>query len=127
MEHGALVGAPVWEKHKRGKNWWARISIDPQAPGGLARDFAEKARGEGYSYIVPQWAKPGTPVEFGADYYSGRGRKYTSRWYGYIEQVSADALVLVQCETAREAVRQAQEFMAEKQAQTEKADKTAWW
>jgi len=125
---GALLNVPVWHDHKRARNWWAKITIDPQAPGGLAREFAEKARGREHYYIVPEWAKRGTPVEFGADHYSGSGRKYPSRWYGYIEQASADAITLVKCETAREAAKQAMEMLEKgKEGETNDATQTAWW
>ena len=52
IEFGALSECPVWESHKRGKNWCAAITPDPKSPGGLARDFWEKAKGD-YYYLVP--------------------------------------------------------------------------
>ncbi|MFW6156940.1 MAG: hypothetical protein ACOC7J_06455, partial [Armatimonadota bacterium] len=68
VEEGALTEVPIYEGHRRGKNWFARIAKDPTAPGGLSREFADRAKGR-YYYVIPEWATPGTPVEFGADYY----------------------------------------------------------
>jgi hypothetical protein len=84
IEDGALANVPsgLWESHKRGKNWLAVITPSPSSPGGLSRNFAAKARGDLY-YIVPDWSV-GDAVEFGADYYSGKGRKNDKRWYGFV-------------------------------------------
>lgn len=102
VEHGALREAPVWETHKRGKNWWAKISINPKAPGGLDRVFAETAKGD-FLYIIPEWCTPGCPVEFGADYISARGKKTYCRWYGVIRHVTEHSISIQPCKTAKEA------------------------
>ena len=94
IEDGALTDAPVWKDHKRGRNWMARVKKNPQAPGGLAREFAQRAHG-GYYYIWPVGWKIGDVVEFGADYYSTRGVKHPKRWYGIIVEVHEDKIVLV--------------------------------
>src|SRR5690554_6293932 len=51
VRDGAMLSAPVYEGHKRGKNWMAIITPDPTAPGGVARTFVPRGRGE-YYYIV---------------------------------------------------------------------------
>lgn len=104
VEDGALTQVPpgLWETHKRGKNWMATIAVDPKAPGGLARDFAEKAKGESF-YILPSLAI-GQAVEFGADYYSGSGKPSRTRWYGYVKSINADRLILHECGTGKAAV-----------------------
>jgi len=51
VRDGAMLSAPVYEGHKRGKNWMAIINPDPTAPGGVARTFVPRGRGE-YYYIV---------------------------------------------------------------------------
>lgn len=112
IEANALKKAPVWEDHKRGKNWFAKIAVDPTAPGGLRRDFASKARGD-FTYLVPSWMKAGTPVEFGADYYSGSGRKHADRWYGVVKSVSDAAVEFEEFETARDAIAAAKKAMPE--------------
>ena len=43
IEDGAMVEAPIYEAHSRGKNWMATIEADPAAPGGLALE-EERAR-----------------------------------------------------------------------------------
>jgi hypothetical protein len=83
----------------------AEIWIDPKAPGGLGRRFFPKAHGE-YYYMVDK-AKAPMPVEFGADYYSGSGKKRPHRWYGVIVCVTAEELTLEQYDTARQAINAA--------------------
>lgn len=83
VEDGALSTVPpdCWESHKRGKNWLAVITVDPTSPGGLRRLFATRAKGSSY-YMLPK-LEVGDAVEFGADYYSGGGRKNARRWHGF--------------------------------------------
>jgi hypothetical protein len=111
VEDGALIEVPpnCWESHSRGKNWCANIAADPSAPGGLARDFWTKAKGASY-YHVPAALKPGDAVEFGADYYSGRGRKNARRWYGYVTRVEPGMVVLVQRAGGKTAIKAGQKF-----------------
>ena len=112
ISHGALTDSPKWENHRRGKNWWAKIDIDPTAPGGLKRYFASKARGSDFFYLVPDWCKPGTPVEFAGDYISGGGRRSQDRMWGVIIEVHSDHLVLMPSKTAKTAVKEAESFQA---------------
>ena len=112
VEMGALKNAPIWEDHKRGKNWLAEISPDPKSPGGLKRKFWEHARGS-YYYIIPSNVQLPTAIEFGADYYSGRGNKYPKRWYGVIVSISQDKIVIEKCETASQAIKRAQELKSQ--------------
>lgn len=107
IEAGGLKQAPVWEAHKRGKNWMAKIAIDPTAPGGLKREWARKAFGD-FTYLVERWMEPSTPVEFGADYYTGSGKKKADRWYGVIESIDATRLRLTRYATARDAIAASQ-------------------
>ena len=102
VQDGALVKAPVWEDHKRGKNWAAVISKDPRAPGGLARVFVERARGS-YLYMVDGLVV-GQPVEFGADYYSTRGNLSRRRWYGVVRAVGNDAIEFEEFPTPAKAI-----------------------
>ncbi len=100
---GVLTEVPVWEDHRRGKNWMAVIDVDPRAPGGLDRQFADKARGQGAAYVLPV-LKPGDALEFGADYISGSGKRTQSRWYCYVVRVEPAYLVLRQRSTGKAAV-----------------------
>ena len=92
----------------------AVVTVSPSSPGGLGRDFADKAKGEFY-YIVPTLTK-GDAVEFGADYYSGAGRKTTERWYGFVVAVTPEALLLRPCGTGKAAVNGGQKFVGAKVA-----------
>ncbi len=110
IEDGALCRVPCWERHSRGKNWLALISVSPSSPGGLARDFAAKAKGN-YYYMVPSWGV-GDAVEFGADYYSGSGKKSAERWYGYVKEVLADRVILTECATGKAACKAGEKHAA---------------
>ena len=103
---GALAECPIYETHNRGKNWLAKISVDPTVPGGFAREFARRAHGD-FFYMIPSWAVPGTPIEFGADYYSARGAKKACRFYGVIETITPDVLTVEECNTGKDACAKA--------------------
>jgi hypothetical protein len=115
IEDGALIEVPCWENHNRGKNWMATIAADPKSPGGLARSFAEKAKGDSY-YLVPNGLLPGMPIEFGSDYYTGSGRAQRSRWYGYVVSISPERLILHRCKTGKAAISEGTKFLAEQSA-----------
>jgi len=121
IEDGALTRVPCWESHSRGKNWMAVIGVNPSAPGGLDRSFAPKAKGDCY-YIVPS-LEVGDAVEFGGDYYSGRGRPSRERWYGYVVRVDAAMLVLHDCGTGKAAIKEGKAFAASGVAAAVAADK----
>jgi hypothetical protein len=106
VEAGALTEVPVYESHKRGKNWLAVIQIDPTAPGGLRRTFQRRAYGD-YFYMIDGLAR-GMAVEFGADYYTGVGRKHATRWYGVVRCVLKDGLILEAVATGIQACRAAE-------------------
>jgi len=53
-----------------------------------------------------------TPVEFGADYYSGSGRKSPNRWYGYIVRVTDGHWILHACSTGKAACKEAEKYLA---------------
>ena len=118
IEDGALTQCPVWESHKRGKNWMASISINPASPGGLDRSFFAKAKGDSYYLIGVDGSSlsPGDAIEFGADYYSGSGRPSRDRWYGCVVRVvpatetESAYVVLRQCNTGKDAVKQGQKI-----------------
>jgi len=113
IELGALLDAPIYESHRRGKNWLAKIRRSPTAPGGLAREFAEKAHDE-YYYIWPEQWGIGTPVEFGADYYSGGGNKHPHRWYGVLFDMLPGVIVLLHTKTPAKAISVGEEVKKQK-------------
>jgi hypothetical protein len=92
VELGALKEVPVYESHKRGKNWLAVIEKDPTAPGGLKRSFQPSAKGE-YHYMINGLSRNDV-VEFGADYYTSNGGKRTARWYGVVTDVTEDHIAI---------------------------------
>lgn len=102
VRDGAMLSAPVYEGHKRGKNWMATIAPDPAAPGGVARTFVPRGRGE-YYYIVSA-DLVGQPVEFGADYISGGGNRSRSRWYGVVRALTSEVIRIEHYETAAQAI-----------------------
>jgi hypothetical protein len=104
LENGAAREVPLFEAHKRGRNWMAKIEPNPSAPGGLRREFFERARGDYYYLIPPGSLAVGDALEFGADYYSGSGRKNARRWYGAVAAVADDRVELVRAEDGRKAV-----------------------
>jgi hypothetical protein len=97
-----MMSAPIYETHKRGKNWMAIIAASPIAPGGLDRTFLRRGNGD-YYYIVSD-LQPNTPVEFGADYYSARGKKSTKRWYGVVKTISPGSITIEECSSGRDAI-----------------------
>lgn len=111
VENGAMTEVPVFEEHSRGKNWLAIIEISPTAPGGLERDFQPKAHGD-YYYMVED-VEVGEAVEFGADYYSGRGRKTSNRWHGVVTAVGADFIEMMECDSGRDACKAAEDYQQE--------------
>lgn len=109
VEDGALTEVPAYSDHQRGKNWLARIEADPRSPSGLARDFLEKAYGPNYFYMVGGLSR-GDALEFGADYYSGSGRKSPYRIYAAVASVSENVLELALFEEARDALEASAEY-----------------
>lgn len=105
VENGALTDVPVYESHQRGKNWMATIADDPRSPGGLRREFADRARGAKYHYMVPEGLKPGDAVEFGADYISGGGKRSANRWHGVVHESGPGKLSLLKAKDAEDAFR----------------------
>lgn len=105
VEHGALVSAPIYNDHKRGKNWLAVIAPDPMAPGGLGRKFQPQARGR-YLYMI-DGLKVGDAVEFGADHYSGSGNKTPYRWYGVVRSITEESVEFEEFPTSAKAIANA--------------------
>lgn len=105
IEDGAMVEAPVYETHPRGKNWMATIEADPAAPGGLARAFVKSGRGR-YLYIVgPEVV--GKAVEIAADYTSSGGKRHPKRWYGVVRSVTDSEIAIEHYATDAEAIKAA--------------------
>ena len=102
VSDGAMLGAPVYESHRRGKNWMAVIAPDPAAPGGVARTFVPRGRGR-YYYIVSA-DLVGQPVEVGADYISSGGKRSPKRWYGVVRALTSEEIRIEHYETATQAI-----------------------
>jgi hypothetical protein len=108
IENGALVDVPIFEEHKRGKNWMAVIAYDPRKPGGLQRSFLERARGK-YYYMV-KGLNIGDAVEFGADYYTTSRKRHTNRVYAAVVALTSTELTLELCSTSSEAIETAKKI-----------------
>ena len=107
VEENALTSVPYgcWKSHNRAKNWLATIAVDPSKPGGFDRVFHAKARGD-YYYLIDR-LNVGDAIEFGADYYSGSGRKSPTRWYGIVIRKTNTMLVVKQTTTGKAACKAA--------------------
>lgn len=105
VENGAIMEAPIYEPHRRGKNWCAIIHNDPRGPGGIGRRFLEKARGD-YLYMLGD-LKRGDAIEFGADYSSTSGKRSPKRWYGIVIEVNQNNIIIEKNEAARDAINDA--------------------
>lgn len=111
VENGALREVPKWIAYEDGKNWLAAITKDPQAPGGLGRNFALYGKGEGNYYITPLWKLP-IAVEFAGENRYTRPN-YQDRWYGVLVELTESYARLVACKTARQAIKLAAKLAAE--------------
>lgn len=99
---GCMVDAPIFESHKRGKNWFAVIYKSPDSPGGLGRSFQEKAKGEYFYHI--QGLEVNDPIEFGADYYSCGGNPHRKRWFGVIKKITEKSITIKPYDTGIQAI-----------------------
>jgi hypothetical protein len=115
LHQKAMLSVPVYEDHKRGKNWLASIQKDPSSPGGLARNFCKKGCGE-YYYIIED-LKENTAID-GADYYTGGGNPRRDRWYGVVTEITEDVIKIKQYETSAKAIKAVQKI-SEKQEDEE--------
>lgn len=106
--NNALLQAPVWEDHHRGTNYLAVIDIDGASPGGLARRFLSKGKGD-VLYMIDQLAAFDA-VEFAADYTTGVGKRKRERWHGVVHAKEHTRLVLQPFETGALAVLRAKEL-----------------
>ena len=113
--NGALLDAPVYDTGPRRSNYLAVIDIDPTMPGGLAREFAEKGRGD--CLYMAEKLILFAAVEFAADYTTYSGVKHRDRWYGVITAKTDDYLLVERCTSGVKAVLRA------KEARTSTADR----
>jgi hypothetical protein len=119
VELNALAEVPIWESHKRGTNWLARIHKNPKAPGGLDREFADKARGD-YYYMWPEDWKRGDVLEFAADYITGSRKRHRNRRYMVVKAIRLDEdgngyVEVVSCSSKTEAFKVAEELRSSDQ------------
>lgn len=105
IEMGAMVEAPIFETHRRGRNWMATINENPRAPWGIERKFIPRGKGR-FLYIVGE-SLVGSPIEFGADYFSGSGNRTPKRWFGVVREVTPDKIVIEEFSSPQEAINAA--------------------
>jgi hypothetical protein len=89
---GVLLEVPIYENHYRGTNYLAIIEINPAMPGGLARRWVDKGRGD-CLYITEKLAVFDA-VEFAADYTTSVGRRNRERFYGVIVEKTETQLAI---------------------------------
>lgn len=102
LANGALLQAPIWEQHYLGSNWLSVIDVDGTMPGGLARRFLPRGKGE-CLFLVEQ-VSLFDAIEFAADYTTSVGRKHKKRWFGVVVGKTDDALSVLEFETGATAV-----------------------
>lgn len=107
VANNVLLEAPIYEKHHRGSNWMAIIDLDPGLPGGLARRFLNRGKGE-CLYLIEQVGLF-APLEFGADYTTSYGNKQRDRWYGIVVGKTDSKLILEKCASGAKAVLRSKE------------------
>ena len=83
--------APHYESHKRGKNWTAKVWPHRPSPGGLKREFLDTARNR--EFFAASGIEAGDVLEFGADYYTGKGGKKPSRRYLTVTEITEGKIV----------------------------------
>jgi len=104
--NGALLEAPIYEKHYRGSNWLAVIDVDGTCPGGLSRKFLPYAKGD-CIYMIEQ-VRLFDALEFAADYTTSVGKKKPSRCYVVVMAITPTEMMLQEYETGAEACLAAQ-------------------
>jgi len=108
----ALLKVPIWNDHKRARNWAAIVTLDPTVAGGIVRFWLARGPGE-VPYILPDTIKVNDVVEFGADKIRfASALRDKERWYGVVLEVSPLHLLLKPCEDAISAFRYAAEIAA---------------
>lgn len=114
---GYITDVPLWEAHKRGRNWAAKIASDrtflkaaiydqhhtEKPEGGPRYLVANTGRGAQYTLIV------GDVVEFAGDYHSIADEKVSTRRYYRIESLDGEKVDFrpLAAKTTEEAVREA--------------------
>lgn len=113
IELGACLKSdlPRYYDHKCGTNWFAVISKNPSAPGGLDRKFCQKANGP-YGYML-NCLKVGDVTENAGDYTAGGGsRSRGGRFYGVVTGISDDSVTIDQYKTSALAFAAQKEMLA---------------
>jgi hypothetical protein len=98
---GEAIEAPVFEVHKRGKNW--------------ACYFTGKNAANASRHFLPQRGKVidisrldvGMPIEIAGDYTSSGGRPHPDRWIGVIVEKTDELLVVDRYQTVAKAISSA--------------------
>jgi len=97
-----MISAPVYESHKRGKNWMAIITPDPTAPGGLARTFVPRGRGEYYIYRLDRPRRPARRVRRGL--FFDRGQALPQALVRVVRALTGEEIRIEHYETAAQAI-----------------------
>ena len=74
FEGGKVAEMPIFESHRRGRNWVAVLGVKD---GKVQRQFVDRS---GRNFRLDQ-VPVGAVIEIGADYYTGSGRQEPRRLY----------------------------------------------
>ncbi|RLC87695.1 MAG: hypothetical protein DRJ03_05315 [Chloroflexi bacterium] len=74
FESGKVAEMPIFESHRRGRNWVAMLGVKD---GKVHRQFVDRS---GRNFRLDQ-VPVGVVIEIGADYYTGSGRQEPRRLY----------------------------------------------
>lgn len=102
LDEWYVVGPPIWEDHfPRARNWLARITENPNVPGGFTREWCERGKGR-LKYSVASLLE-GDTIEFGADriWADGEGRTRL-RWVGEIVEMTDTKMYVCYFDTPEE-------------------------
>lgn len=86
---------PVYDDHRRARNWVAIVESDKREPGGLRRTFLKKASGR---RVHASEIQEGHWLEFAGDRLSASGNRYEDRAYCRVLSITNTKLVVSWCE-----------------------------
>ena len=103
LEEHAIVGHWLQTVAHDRVNWLARISRDPHAPAGLAREWFSKAKGP-YSYVLNIPVLVGDVWEWGSDRIDPKGRE-RHRNYSVVLKATRENVVVLRYAKPKPALR----------------------
>jgi hypothetical protein len=84
-----------YHDHKRARNWVAVVQRDMSKPGGLDRQFLQRAPGH---RVFVEGVEVGEVLEFAGDYYSAKGSQKPDREYFLVRELTPEGMSLQPCD-----------------------------